>query len=178
MPRFWASPGTELVAKLDAGTPRIMVESGTGTRPDQMASTLTVMPYMMDPGEEKIVADALFAGMSKPGRYENPVVPKGAMAQLSGNWAVTIQYYAGRASSISPCSRMAPIFPAARRAKSTRARSPARCRANTLEMVSRMPVPGSSIDWRFKGTGSRQHHVGHGESGRAYGIVPWTAVKA
>jgi len=36
--------------------------SGGGRRPDQMASTLTIMPYMMDPGEDRIIADAIMRG--------------------------------------------------------------------------------------------------------------------
>jgi uncharacterized pyridoxal phosphate-dependent enzyme len=169
--------GTELVAKLDAGTPRIMVESGTGTRPDQMASTLTVMPYMMDPGEERIVADALFAGLSKPGRYENPVIPKGAMAKLSGNWAVTIQYVRGQGEQQFTLQQDGASLTGNQKGEIYQGTITGTVRANTLEMVSRMPVPGSTIDWRFKGTVS-----GNGMSGTVnlgeYGIVPWTAVKA
>ena len=29
--------------------------------PDQMASSVIIMPYMMDPGEERIIADAMYA---------------------------------------------------------------------------------------------------------------------
>src|ERR1700753_3556516 len=39
--------GTELVEKLDKGTPRILVEGGHGTRPDKMEWAIGVMPYMM-----------------------------------------------------------------------------------------------------------------------------------
>ena len=50
--------GTELAQTLDAGsTPRIQFDSASGTRPDEMESTLTVMPYMMMPGDDKIVAE-------------------------------------------------------------------------------------------------------------------------
>ena len=168
--------GTELVAKLDAGTPRIMVESGTGTRPGQMASTLTVMPYMMDPGEEKIVADALFAGMSKPGRYENPVVPKGAMVQLSGNWAVTIQYVRGQGEQHFILQQDGANLSGSQKGEIYQGAITGTVRAGTLEMLSRMPVPGSTIDWRFKGTADGNTMSGTVNLGE-YGIVPWTAVK-
>src|SRR5258708_9603152 len=49
--------GTELVEKLDKGTPRILVAGGHGSRPDKMASSLGIMPYMMQPGDYKIVAE-------------------------------------------------------------------------------------------------------------------------
>ena len=76
--------GTEVVARLDAGTPRILVEGGTGRRPDQMASTLTIMPYMMDPGEDRIIADAIHAALTNPGHFDNPVVPSGPAASVGG----------------------------------------------------------------------------------------------
>ena len=58
--------GTELAKTLDAGTPRIQFDEFSGTRPDQMESSLTIMPYIMMPGDDKIVADAIFATLSKP----------------------------------------------------------------------------------------------------------------
>src|ERR1700761_1903259 len=87
--------GSELVAKLDAGTPRILVDGGTGTRPDKMASSITIMPYMMDPGEDRIIANAIYEALTKPGHYENPVIPTGTPAPVQGTWAVTIQYPRG-----------------------------------------------------------------------------------
>jgi hypothetical protein len=165
------------MARLDAGNPRIMVDSATGTRPDQMASTLTVMPYMMDPGEEKIVADALFAAMSKPGKYEDPAVPKGAMAKLSGNWAVTIQYVRGQGEQQFTLQQDGASLTGSQKGEIYQGAITGTVRANTLEMVSRMPVPGSVIDWRFKGTVTGNNMSGTVNLGE-YGIVPWTAVKA
>src|SRR5471032_437522 len=88
--------GTELVARLDAGTPRILVGGGTGQRPDRMASTLTIMPYMMDPGEDRIIADAIHAALTNPGHFDNPpALPSGAPAAVGGAWAVTVTYPRG-----------------------------------------------------------------------------------
>jgi hypothetical protein len=60
-----------------------------------MESTLTIMPYMMDPGEERVVANALFTVMSNPGRIAEPVLTTGAPASLQGRWAVTVKYLRG-----------------------------------------------------------------------------------
>ena len=168
--------GTELVAKLDAGTPRIMVEGGTGTRPDAMASYLTIMPYMMDPGEERIVADALYAGLSNPGRYENPPVPQGALAQLSGTWAVTIKYVRGQGEQQLVLAQSGGNLTGSQKGELYQGDVTGRVRANTVEMRSRMPVPGSVVDWRFKGTASGNAMSGTVDLGE-YGIVPWTATK-
>lgn len=87
--------GSELVEKLDAGTPRILVTGGTGRRPDMMASSIGIMPYMMQPGDFKIVADALSHHLRNPGHFNNPPVPTGPTASLAGVWKVTIQYSLG-----------------------------------------------------------------------------------
>ena len=168
--------GTELVAKLDAGTPRIMVEGGTGTRPDAMASYLTIMPYMMDPGEERIVADALYAGLSNPGRYENPPVPQGALAQLAGTWALTIKYVRGQGEQQLVLAQSGGNLTGSQKGELYQGDVTGRVRANTVEMRSRMPVPGSVVDWRFKGTASGNAMSGTVDLGE-YGIVPWTATK-
>jgi len=168
--------GTELVAKLDAGTPRIMVEGGTGTRPDAMASYITVMPYMMDPGEEKIVAEALHAALSKPGTYANPPVPKGATAALAGSWAFTIKYERGVGEQQFTLQQTGNELTGTQKGEIYSGTVTGTVRANTVEMRSRMPVPGSTIDWRFKGTASGKSMSGTVDLGE-YGIVPWTAVR-
>ena len=168
--------GTELQARLDAGNPRILVDSASGARPDRMESALTIMPYMMDPGEDRIVADALFAGLSNPGRYENPPVPKGALAQLSGNWAVTIKYVRGQGEQQFTLQQTGGALTGTQKGELYQGALTGVVRANTVEMRSRMPVPGSVVDWRFKGTASGNAMSGTVDLGE-YGIVPWTATK-
>ncbi|MDQ6678738.1 MAG: hypothetical protein M3Z09_15760, partial [Acidobacteriota bacterium] len=69
--------GTEVAKLLLDTEPRIVLAGGTGTRPDRMDSTVTVTPWMMMPGDEKIIADRLFAVMTGTPKFENPVVPQG-----------------------------------------------------------------------------------------------------
>lgn len=58
---------------------------------------VTVNPYMMAPGEEKIVADRLHALLSNPKQEEAPA-PATPAADLSGQWDVRIEYSAGSSS--------------------------------------------------------------------------------
>ncbi len=86
--------GTEMEALLDAGTPRILL-NGAGTRPAKMASFVTIMPYMMQSEDARIIADALYAGLTKPRPYSDPVVPQGTPSEVAGNWLNTVLYTAG-----------------------------------------------------------------------------------
>jgi uncharacterized pyridoxal phosphate-dependent enzyme len=89
--------GTELVEKLDKGTPRTLVVGGKGMRPDMMESSIGIMPYMLQPGEYKIVAETIAKYMKNPGHFENPVVPTGKTADMNGEWNVTVRYERGTA---------------------------------------------------------------------------------
>jgi hypothetical protein len=177
--------GTELVAKLDAGTPRIMVQGGTGTRPNLMASHITIMPYMMDPGEERILADALYAALSNPGTYANPPMPRGATAALAGSWAFTINYERGVGEQQFTLQQTGNELTGTQNGEIYQGTVTGTVRANMVEMRSRMPVSGSSgratgglsgIDWRFKGAANGNTMAGTVDLGE-YGIVPWTAVR-
>ena len=67
--------GTELAARLDAGTPRIVLAGAMGHRPEMMQSGIGVTSYMMEAGQEKIIADALHEALTNPGTHANPEVP-------------------------------------------------------------------------------------------------------
>jgi hypothetical protein len=169
--------GTELVAKLDAGNPRIMVESGTGKRPDQMASTLTVMPYMMDPGEEKIVADALHAGLTNPGKFSDPVVPKGKLAQVAGEWAVTIAYLRGEGYQRLILTQSGDTLGGTQKGELYDGTLSGLVRADTVEIKGRMAIPGNVIPWTFKGRVTGNAMSGTVDMGE-YGPATFTASRA
>jgi L-seryl-tRNA(Ser) seleniumtransferase len=81
------------VAKLLFDTePRISLFPARG-KADENETGLTIGPYMMAPGDEKVVAERLFAVLSKPPRVEEkPKAPPAA--DLSGTWDVRIEYAA------------------------------------------------------------------------------------
>ena len=60
--------GSEVAARLDAGDPRIALHEWSGARPQQMESSVIVMPYMMEAGDERIVAEALYEALAHPGQ--------------------------------------------------------------------------------------------------------------
>ncbi|HEY0267226.1 MAG TPA: PLP-dependent transferase [Rhizomicrobium sp.] len=169
--------GAELVAKLDAGTPRILVESGTGRRPDHMESTLTVMPYMMDPGEERIVAEALYAGLSKPGPHADPVTPPGAPAALAGDWAVTVQYGRGTGEQHFTLRQDGNTLSGHHKGEIYEGSLRGTVHADAVEIRSRMAVPGNGIDWTFRGRVNGGRMSGTVDMGE-YGPAAFSAVRA
>jgi seryl-tRNA(Sec) selenium transferase len=87
--------GTELVEELDKGAPRIAVGGGGGHRPDAMKSSIEIMPYMMEPGDHRVVAEVIGRHLRRPGHFDNPSVMTGTTANLAGTWDVSINYVRG-----------------------------------------------------------------------------------
>lgn len=74
--------------------PRVALAGTTGDRRNPEASSASVRPLMMSPGDERVVAQRLYALLSKPPRL--PEEGHGSPAAVGGQWAVEIEYVCGR----------------------------------------------------------------------------------
>jgi L-seryl-tRNA(Ser) seleniumtransferase len=84
--------GDAVAKQLFDTAPRVSLFPARGRR--QPGETgLTIGPYMMAPGDEKVVADRLFAILSKPERTEERA-PAAPAVDLTGTWDVRIAYAA------------------------------------------------------------------------------------
>ena len=169
--------GLELEKRLNDGTPRIMVEPAVGRRPDQMASSISLMPYMMDPGEDRILADALFKILSNPGSYPNPVPPSGATAAVAGNWAVTIQYTCGTGEQHFVLKQEGNAVTGNHKGEIFNATLQGSVHGDQIKLQSHMPVPGNTIHWSFEGSVRGNNASGNVHMGE-FGPATWTAIKA
>jgi len=169
--------GTELYARLDAGTPRILVDGGTGVRPTNMASTLTIMPYMMDPGEDRIIADAIYEGLTKPGHYDDPVIPTGTPAQVQGQWSVAIQYSRGIGEQRFTLEQSSNDLIGVQQGELYKATLKGVIHADQIELRSTMEVSGNSVPWTFKGSVQGNSMNGTVHLGE-YGEATWKATRA
>ena len=90
--RLGISGDTVSRALLD-GEPRITMDPiRGGVQPSQTGVSVT--PYMLAAGDEKIIADRLLAILSKPTAQPEAAAPSPASADLSGQWTVRIQFAA------------------------------------------------------------------------------------
>jgi uncharacterized pyridoxal phosphate-dependent enzyme len=83
--------GAAVVDHLFTTEPRITLPEGRGNR--QGETGITVVPYMLMPGEEKIVADRLYATLANPPR-QKPASTDPPAADISGRWDVHVEYLA------------------------------------------------------------------------------------
>jgi len=88
--------GTELEKLLLEGDPRIVLGGATGDRRWGGASSATIMPYMMTPGDAEVVAERLHVLLSHPPQHQAPA-PSGPPAQVAGQWDAHLEFVLGSA---------------------------------------------------------------------------------
>jgi uncharacterized pyridoxal phosphate-dependent enzyme len=169
--------GTELVEKLDKGTPRILVAGGHGSRPDKMASSLGIMPYMMQPGDYKIVAETISKYMRNPGHYENPPVYTGTTANLAGTWNVSIQYVRGVGEQQFILQQDGSKLSGEQKGEIFQATFEGTVDANHATLTSTMPANGYEVHFVFTGVVTGNQFGGDVKLGE-YGAATFTATKA
>jgi L-seryl-tRNA(Ser) seleniumtransferase len=93
--------GRALAQHLLTTEPRIALPTGGGGRgaPQGNLTSISVVPYMMSPGDEKIVADRLHAALTNPPKQETPPSAPPA-ADLTGRWDVRIDYLASSSNHV------------------------------------------------------------------------------
>jgi uncharacterized pyridoxal phosphate-dependent enzyme len=169
--------GTELVEKLDKGTPRILVGGGHGSRPDKMESTLSIMPYMMQPGDYKIVAEAIAKYMKNPGHYENPPVYTGSPANVAGTWNVAIQYARGVGEQQFVLQQDGTKVAGDQKGEIFNATFEGKVEANHVTLHSVMATNGYQVPFTFTGVVEGNRYTGDVKMGE-YGAATFTATKA
>jgi len=86
--------GTEAEEILYHGRPRIAVNGGTGTRRDKQPSSITIMPYMMMPGDDQIAAAAIHRLLANPPHINVPE-PEAPGVNVTGEWTAELMFMSG-----------------------------------------------------------------------------------
>jgi len=86
--------GRAVARHLFTTEPRIALPTGAGD------SGLAVVPYMMLNGEEKIVADRLYATITAPPKAETTPSTAAPVTDLSGRWDVRIDFLASSSEHV------------------------------------------------------------------------------
>lgn len=88
--------GEELAEEVATTKPRIALGAGggggRGRTTEPAASSVTITAWMMQPGEDRVVADRLHALLSKE-RKPASAPPASPAANLSGRWDVNVEYF-------------------------------------------------------------------------------------
>ena len=89
--------GQEVEKLLLNGDPRVVVGGSSGGRRGSIKnSSLTIMPYMMMPGDDRIAAEKIHAVLAKPPKQDRKT-PAAPSVNATGQWDVDIEYSLGKA---------------------------------------------------------------------------------
>ena len=169
--------GQEVGKMLLDTEPRIVVARSSGARPGNMASTVAIVPYQMMPGDEKVVADRLYALLSKPPKMENPPPPpSGQPATLAGQWDLRLEFVHGSASHTLVLEQDGGKLQGTHQGEFASGDLNGTVAANTVRFQSSLPTDGTRVAFQFSGTaegGKMSGTVALGE----YGEARWTAEK-
>jgi hypothetical protein len=166
--------GSEVASTLLDGHPRVVVAGGAGHRPDQMASHVTIMPYMMMPDDYRIAAEALYRVLSKPPKFSDPVVPSHEPQIAAGVWQVQIDYTRGSAQHRLFIEQTAATLRGVHEGETLRGDLQGKVQGNQVQLSSRHTIQGTVLEYAFSGHvegDTMQGTVSLGE----YGAAQWTA---
>jgi D-glucosaminate-6-phosphate ammonia-lyase len=89
--------GQEAEKILLNGEPRLVVGGASGGRRGSLRnSSLTIMPYMMMPGDAQIAAEKIHALLAKPPKQDRKA-PSAPTVNVSGQWDADIEFNLGKA---------------------------------------------------------------------------------
>jgi hypothetical protein len=153
------------------------VAGGHGSRPDKMASSLGIMPYMMQPGDYKIVAETVSKYLRNPGHYENPPVYTGTTANLAGTWNVSIQYTRGVGEQQFILQQDGTKLSGEQKGEIFNATFQGKVDADHVTLTSMMAANGYEVPFIFTGVVAGNQFTGDVKLGE-YGAATFTATKA
>jgi len=165
--------GEEAEKLLYKGDPRIIFGGAAGNRRESGESSLTIMPYMMMPGDEKAVAEAIRSVLAKPPQIE-PAAATSAAASVGGQWDLHIDFLLGAADHNLVLEQQGDKLAGTHRSETTRGDLRGAVEGSEIRFRSAHRYEGTTLQYEFAGqvTGNTMRgKVGLGE----YGEGEWSA---
>lgn len=166
----------EEVSKLLLDTePRIVLGSAHGSRPDNMASSLSITAYMMMPGDAKVIAERIYNVLSKPPKIANPApLPQGEPAMVAGQWEVRIDYDRGSATHTVILEQKGNDLEGTHHGEWVSGDLRGTVAVNLIRFRSSQKIQGTRLSYDFTGTVDGDKMAGNVNLGE-YGEARWSA---
>ena len=166
--------GEEVSKHLYDSEPRLILAEAQGNRPHSMASSVSVMPYMMTPGDDKIAAERLFAVLSKPPKIEAKAVPSGDPAELAGRWDAVVEYQRGKAQHVLMFEQKGESLTGTHQGEIVVGDLRGGVAGNNVHFSAHHRIEGTSLDFGFHGKVEGDSMTGTVDLGE-YGAAKFTA---
>jgi L-seryl-tRNA(Ser) seleniumtransferase len=166
--------GQEVSKHLLDSEPRIVLGSGVGSRPDHMASSVSIMPYMMMAGDDKLVAERLYAVLAKPPKFENPIVPEGEPVSIDGQWRLDLEFGRGSAIHTLIFEQHGADLVGTHQGEFVSGDLSGKVAANQVRFRSSQRIEGQRLSYEFTGIVDGDQMAGDVNLGE-YGTARWSA---
>lgn len=166
--------GQELAKTLLDTEPRIVLGGATGIRPDRMESTLSITPWMMIPGDDKVIGDRLYAVLSNPPKLDNPKMGEGAPATVSGQWDLHLTFGRGAADHSLTLEQQGARLMGTHRGEFLTGDLSGEVSGSEVHFRSSQKIQGTRLFFDFTGKASGDGMEGVVSMGE-YGEARWTA---
>jgi seryl-tRNA(Sec) selenium transferase len=167
--------GAEAKKLLEQGSPRIFLGESTGDRTDPVPSTVTIRSLNMVRGQEREVADGLFAVLASPPK-NNAVIRSNVTADVSGHWDVHIDYVCGSAEHSFSLQQSGAQLTGQHKGDILTGDVQGWIRGNDFFIRSAQRYEGNWLRYQFSGTVDLPRMKGMVDLGE-YGHAQWSAEK-
>ncbi len=160
--------GADLYKLALEGEPRVMLDRTT-------ANSVAIVPYQMQPGEEKVVAERLYALLSAPPKVAPPPPPPtGEPVAVAGMWEVKLQFVGGSASHKVMFEQNGGRLQGTHEGEFASGDLSGTVAGNRVQFRSSLPTDGTRVSFQFEGTEQDGKLAGKVLLGE-YGEAKWTA---
>ncbi len=167
--------GLELSKLLLDTEPRIVLGSARGSRPDEMASAISITPYMMMPGDSTVVAQRIYTALSKPPKAVDPdPLPTGEPAKVAGQWEARIEFDRGFATHTLILEQQGEKLEGTHRGEFVSGDLRGAIARDLIRFRSSQKIQGTRLIYDFTGTVIGDKMAGNVNLGE-YGKARWSA---
>lgn len=161
--------GREVENHLYDTEPRIVLGGST-------PSSVTIMPYMMQPEDHKIVAARLHTVLSKPPSLVRKQPAGGPAANLAGQWDLHMKYFLGGSEHNLVIEQKNDALQGTHRGELTQGELAGSVHGDEVLFRSRHRYEGATLDYEFTGKASGEAMSGTVAMGE-YGLGEWSATR-
>jgi D-glucosaminate-6-phosphate ammonia-lyase len=157
--------------------PRIVLGSARGARPDQMGSAISITPYMLMPGDDKIVSDRLHQVLTKPPHFDPPPAPpQGEPSTVAGQWQLELEFARGAATHTLVLEQNGSNLVGTHTGEYGGGDLQGRIHATQIKFRSSQRIEGQILSYDFSGLVDGDKMGGDVSLGE-YGSARWTATR-
>ena len=166
--------GREVEKLVYDSDPRIVLGAASGDRRSKAPSSVTIMPYMMMPEDHKVVAERLRAVLASPPKINAPAKPSGALANVDGQWKLSMKYFCGAADHELVFEQKDAMLVGTHRGDILEGDLRGSVEGPEVRFSSRHRYEGTSLGYDFIGKVEGDRMSGTVQMGE-YGVAEWTA---